>query len=55
MRLIRLEYRTQMGVERSRSCQALSNVAGDGIAARSGFATPGRQMSKRFTVLEVEK
>jgi hypothetical protein len=34
---------------------AIKNVAGDGIAARSGFATPGPQMSKRSTVLEVEK
>jgi hypothetical protein len=25
------------------------------MAARSGFATPGPQMSKRFTVSEVEK
>jgi hypothetical protein len=59
MGLILLEYRTQMRVERSRSCQALQcairNVAGNGIAARSGFATPGPQMSKRSTVLEVEK
>ena len=34
---------------------AIRNVAGDGMAARSGFATPGPQMSKRFTVSEVEK
>jgi hypothetical protein len=34
---------------------AIKNVAGDGIAAGSGFATPGPQMSKRSTVLEVEK
>jgi hypothetical protein len=34
---------------------AIRNVAGNGIAARSGFATPGPQMSKRSTVLEVEK
>ena len=32
----------------------ISNVAGDGFAARSGFATPGPQMSKRSTVSEVE-
>ena len=34
---------------------AIRNVARDGIAARSGFATPGPQMSKRSTVSEVEK
>ena len=34
---------------------AIRNVAVNGIAARSGFATPGPQMSKRSTVSEVEK
>jgi len=34
---------------------AIRNVVGVGMAARSGFATPGPQMSKRFTVSEVEK
>ena len=54
-----LEYRTQMSVERSRSCQctsgcANSNVAEGGISAHSGFPTRGLQMSKLSTLLEVE-
>ena len=61
MLAILLEYRTQVRVERSRSWSAGTagcanrNVAEDGNSAHSGFPTPGLQMSKLSTLLEVEK